>query len=433
MELLRTLGVGLVAIVIGACGFDQSGVVFNDGGVVVRPDARLGDARVSDARVTGPDAIVTDASPTAPDAQGCAWPYTPVFFDPCAAGTPVASPGLLLDLNGTYVYNSDDATLTDPNMVVTSPASSIVAGARAVWFNDIVINSDATLRLEGSLPVILISLADLNVQGTIEVNSHVDGLGFVTGAGANYSGCSVTPPDPGAVCAQHGGSGGGAGAFSGNGGAGGEGGDTRSCGGAFPDGVPGGAGGVGTGATPPVNLRGGCAGRDGSQNNSGSGSEGGGGPGGGAVHLAARGTLTLAGTLHAGGSGGGAGQDDRSGGGGGGSGGTLSLEGLTLDIKASATLAANGGGGGGGCDNNPAAAGQDGQPSDQLASGGPKQGAGGDGGAGGAAGTPNGGTTSPAQRGGGGGGGGVGFILLYSPNTPMVDGSATFSPPSITQ
>jgi len=100
-------------------------------------------------------------------------------------------------------------------------------------------------------------------------------------------------------------------------------------------------------------------------------------------------------------------------------------------VTSTGIVAANGGGGGGGCDMSPAQPGQDAKASADPVLGGPKQGNGSDGGDGGADTTADGGPAdTPAERGGGGGAGGVGFVLVYSPNTPMLDASAVFSPPA---
>ncbi|RMH42012.1 MAG: hypothetical protein D6689_09450 [Deltaproteobacteria bacterium] len=372
-----------------------------------------------------------DAAPGAPDAAaGCAWGYMPVHFDPCSPATPEPDGPLMLTLPGTYVYDTDTGVLTAPGGGASVPASSDLGGVRAVWVRGLMVGAAARLRAVGSAPLLIASFGDIDVVGTIDASSGFDGSGYVRGAGANSSACPASPPDPGATCAQHGGSGGGGGAFGGDGGRGGEGGDTRDCGGGFPDGIPGGAGGVAV-AAPPEMLRGGCAGADGAANNDGFDTYGRGGPGGGAVHLAARDALRVTGRVLAGGAGGGPGTGHRAGGGGGGSGGMIGLEGGTVTIGPLAVVAANGGGGGGGCDGNRAEPGEDGGAGARRADGGDGEGKGGRGGTGGALANPDGEDAPVAERGGGGGGGGAGVIVLYGPAAPAIDGAAVVSPAPI--
>jgi len=408
--------VGL-AVCATACSFDQSGIAFNDAS---RP---IADARVIDGQ-PGVDAqVAIDAS--------CNWAFNPVYFDAC--GVPAPSGDLVLDLNGVYVFDTDSGSLHDPNLNNVGVTTAVVVGGRALVANNVIVTVGSTLRFEGAVPALLIAFGDITVSGTVEANSYWDSSAqtFVQGAGANAAACPTSPPDPGAECAMHGGSGGGGGAFGGDGGAGGAGGVGHDCGGGNPNGIAGGAGGIALGS-PPGSLRGGCAGREGSQNNSGNTDFGPGGPGGGALHITAAQTITVSGKVHAGGSGGGAGLDKRSGGGGGGSGGMLGLEATSIVVLTTGVVAANGGGGGGGAENAAAMPGENGQPSGTAASGGAGQNNGGPGGAGGASTSPDGVSADPADRGGGGGGGGVGFILFYSVQIPAVDALATISPPATT-
>jgi len=433
----RSLTCAGLAALLAACSFDTTGIAGRDAAPNLPDAVQVPDGSHDDGSNPPPDALVYPDAPLPPDASGpdaaCAWSYLPIYFDPCASGNPEPNPALVLDEAGTYRYNTDTGTLTSPGDGAIATVDSTIGLARAMWVEGLAVEAPATLRVEGVRPLIIISTDNIAILGVIDASSYWDGGGPRAGAGSEPFGCPGSPPDPGQTCVQHGGSGGGGGAFGGNGGGGGEGGDTRDCeDGINIDGIPGGAGGIAIGAAPDI-LRGGCAGRDGAQNESGTGDRGRGGPGGGAVHLTARGTILVGGTIHAGGAGGTAGLDNRSGGGGGGSGGFVGVEAHTIMIQDSGVLAANGGGGGGGCDNSAAEPGDDGQPSDDAAEGGDEQNAGGAGGEGGHRDVPAGQPGGLGIRGGGGGGGGVGFIIFRSPSAPTIDASAIVSPAFVLQ
>ncbi len=415
------------AVALAACRFDPSGVGFTDDGGGARIDARPGTVDAAqgmvDARPGSPD-----ARPDSPDAN-CAWDYDPLYYDPCSGAEPTPGPSLDLSATGIYYYDTDSGDLQPPFGPVLMPPSTVVGGARRILTSGFSLGSSSTLRVNGGRPLIIVSTNDATIGGTIDASSvwvNIPGF-YAQGAGANPAACPASPPDPGATCAQHGGSGGGAGAFGGDGGAGGEGGDGHDCGdGVNTSGIPGGAGGVHLN-TAPATIRGGCAGRDGAPNNA-ADLQGAGAPGGGAVHVAARANLTVSGIVHAGGAGGRPGGGSRAGAGGGGSGGMIGLEAASISIANGGVLAANGGGGGGGSEQSAATAGEDGKPSAAAAIGGPAQGNGSAGGDGSAAGTLAGASSTIASRGGGGGGGGAGFVVLYSPATPVVGTTAVISP-----
>jgi len=162
---------------------------------------------------------------------------------------------------------------------------------------------------------------------------------------------------------------------------------------------------------------------------------GSGGGGGAATLISCRGTVTVAGTINAGGGGGSAGAylpfpGAGLPGFGGGAGGYVAIQAKKISIAGD--VFANGGGGGAGMQSNQAVgfAGADGSLSSTVpATGGQTQNGGGRGGAGGvrtivpgAGGNP---TTSPATA--GGGGGSVGFLQTYTPEgiTPDLGGAQT--------
>jgi hypothetical protein len=390
----------------------------------------------------GPGDPPPDADPSAPDAsenptdggpgENCGWPFAPEHFDPCLPFNPTGLAPLVLGGGGTYSYNTDTELFLDPNGedVVPKPPDTLEQGGevRALWVNGLTIQLGTALRVEGSLPLMIVSTAEIQVSGILDVSSTWDpvSLTYDPGAGADDAlpapsdECSNSTGGTGGDCGD-GGAGGGGGGFGGAGADGGRGGGSRNCG-DVEGGSPGGAG--GNAVAPPSTIRGGCKGARG-----GNGDidmlYGLGGFGGGAVHLVSMVRIDIEGRIQAGGAAGSGAENNRSGGGGGGSGGLIGLE--ALDIEIGGILAANGGGGGGGCNNGLADSGEDGQTADQAAIGGAGQSTGGGGGNGGFSIERDGLPGTAADRGGGGGGGGAGFIVTYRAE-PTVAGSAVISP-----
>ncbi len=426
----------LALLAISGCKFDSRGVgpiYFDLGGAHdVGPVADRGRVESgTDSADASRDAPSPDPDLAVPDGGDplCGWPFDPAHFDPCADPlTP--SPALLL-ASGSFSYDTDAATF-DPVPPTGQPTNGVYHGTRVIWVEGLKIEAAATLRVVGSLPLMVVSTDKILVAGVIDVSSSRFTGDSLPGAGASTdpSHCPV-PPQPGVPCDRHGASGGGGGGFGSSGGQGDSGGVGHDCGDIDDDGKPRTAGG-GALAVPLTAIRAGCAGAPGSSTTEGGAvfdDRGEGGPGGGAIQLVARGTLIVSGVIDAGGGGGGPGSAHRASGGGGGSGGWIGLEAGELQIVGSATLAANGGGGGGGCDNSAASAGEDALAAEEAAAGGDASGNGGDGHDGGY------GTTGPdsadedVERGGGGGGGGGGLIFVHSAGKLLIDSNATISPP----
>ncbi len=369
-----------------------------------------------------PDASVVDGSPMEDARPACAWTQDPAHFDPCKIPDPVGA--LVLDMAGTYIYDTTAGTLERPDSTLVDHAAEPLANdIQESWLASVdrlEIQDGVTLRVVGDRPLVIASKGDILVAATalIDASSKRNGL---RGAGSNRMPCNAQaavrgPNDSG------GGAGSGGGGFAGSGG---KGGDSDSDGGISI----GGAGGMGLAQTPAF-VRGGCDGAEGGDGNL-PNSGGTGGKGGGAVQLSAQVEVRVLGTIHAGGGGGNGGNEDRdAGGGGGGSGGYIGLDAPTI-ILDGATLAANGGGGGEGSNaterGNPGA---DSTADDQPAGGGAgRAGSGSDGGSG-SAGTTLDGTSVPPpalQGAGGGGGGGAGFILVST--APQTPNASTLSPP----
>jgi len=376
---------------------------------------------------SSPDASpLLDAPADAVGTTACPWPYTPPGFDPCTGVPSGALPELDLQLDGTYLVDTDDGTLTAPGMIDIPVPTTVVGDVRVMWLRRFRLGNGSTLRAVGDPPLVLVSYSEVLVDGTIDVGSHVLGNDKV-GAGSDPPVCSASRATGGTTC-EHGGSGGGGGGFGGAGGAGGVGGLTHDCGVGVSSGIAGGAGGA---VTADATFRGGCDGGDGADGNNPDG--GSAGDGGGAIQVIARDALVIraTGKVLAGGAGGTGANGGRAGGGGGGSGGLIGLAGTTVRVDAGGVIAANGGGGGGGANNGAGGNGDDGEAGAQAASGGPPEGGGGVGGAGGYV-LVDALVGVFGDRGGGGGGGGVGKIrMTVAPGgSPMTTGAVVSPPPS---
>ncbi|MBL4632398.1 MAG: hypothetical protein JKY56_00925 [Kofleriaceae bacterium] len=405
---------------MSACQFDTG----NTGGGVSPGDASPGDApkSMTDGQ-TDSDSSQFDAMKVSDAGPACAdWTQGHSLFDPCTDITEVTTPLGINMSGGPYTYDTDLDQLRNPNNdlvphesdVVTFPGGSYIA----IVSSNFVLGPNATLRAFGSRPLAIISWNNISIAGTIDVSSNET----TSGPGANSSSCLAAIDG---VSGEHGGGGGGGGGFASIGGTGGLG---RVGGGGNGTDI-GGAGGAGGLVSAPGLIRGGCPGGAG-----GAGDEvngfGAGGDGGGAIHLTARGQVTVTGTIHAGGAGGFPGFDDRGAGGGGGSGGLIRLEGNTVAVGM-ATLAANGGGGGGGGNNNPSVAGTHGLAALAVAPGGPGEDTpAGDGGNGGFLNVLDGQLGTDGARGGGGAGGGVGHVQALTTN--LVGDGAVQSSPQLT-
>lgn len=360
----------------------------------------------------------------APGTMMCPWPYAPSGFDPCAGVPSGMLPVLDLSEVGVYVYDTDDNTLTPPTGSDLVVLSTLVGGARVIWSGSFKVGPQATLRVTGDVPLVVVSQSTVTIDGTVDVGSYLVGSDRV-GAGSNPAVCA-TATLFGMTC-SHGGSGGGGGGFGTAGASGGVGGLTHDCGLGGSAGIPGGPGGP---ASADLSLlRGGCDGGDGADGNGPDGGDG--GDGGGAIQLLARDVLRVGSTgkVLAGGGGGTGGNNGRSGGGGGGSGGSLLLGGTSITIAG--VLAANGAGGGGGSNGSQAGHGADGLPSLTVAVGGMPEGTSGTGGNGAAGALPATAGTG-VDRGGGGGGGGAGKIRLTTKpgNAPVTVGAVITPAPT---
>jgi hypothetical protein len=388
------LVVSMVALVATGCTFDTAVPAAGSGGndnVVPDFDA---------------NALVPDANPSAPDAAFCA-SFVSAHFDGCSIGLP--SPGLELTMSGTYSYNTDEGTLEDPLGAPITHQSMMTdlngIDTRIISVDALTLAAVATLRGEGSLPLVIAAWGNIEVAGTINFDSR---QGQTAGAGANPAACENGGAAQGGSDSS-GGGGGGGGGFGGNGGLGGNGDNNGAD-------SSGGAGGVGM-LQAPTRVRGGCPSASGGSGLTAAAEAS---AGGGAIQLTSKTKLFVGGSIFAGGAGGRGGPtDSRAGGSGGGSGGFVGLEAPIIEIDDAALIVANGGGGGEGTSSSRTGAnGQDSRHSLAQASGGDGNSDFGTGGGRGGADTTLAGAsvTTSLASGGGGGGGSVGFVLLWSPS-----------------
>lgn len=303
-----------------------------------------------------------------------------------------------------YLPMECDALATNGDLTISAPASLNTADTTmctrlvtqpmgpkicVVHYHAITIEQSAILTVTGPNALALVADESMNIDGILDVSAsgNTDGPGGgLTVSGGTQSGTKVgggagyrTVGAPGATSSTDGGAN--------NGGAAGVNPDTLT------------------------NLFGG-------PRSDASGGYGGGG-GGASTLISCRGRLTVSGSTDAGGGGGT--PNDIEGintivpARGGGAGGTMVLQGMTMNLTG--RFFANGGGGGGGNGTGGGTPGEDGQRSTSPALGGLDGGATRSGGYGGTENTPG-----PGSAPGGAGGGAAGYVLVYTPpsTTPLI-------------
>jgi hypothetical protein len=372
---------------------------------------------------------------------------------PMDAGVVDAGPGFLVPSNvplstisgapaATLTFNCDSTITLNPigyrdNIFCSEPTLPPavlvpqVNGPTLVVFvvDRLVVNSGATVSIlagpngadSAFVPVFAVR-GDAIINGTIEVSARFDGFNATNGPGGSVPGCPANISGSSQSNRSGGGQGGAFGLPSGAGGRG-------------DNGAAGAPSMAANGNDTLTPLRGGCPGSRG-----GGGASGRFGHNGGGLQLWARGQLSINGAVLAnGGRGLGTQLVTGGGGGGGGSGGGLLIEATTLNLGASAIVAANGGSGaegssiGDGANGLPGAAGVD-----PVAGGNGPVICGGPGGRGGARngdagvgenGDPGGGNCTNLG-GGGGGGGSVGRVRFNALNPCVITTGARVSPRS---
>lgn len=316
----------------------------------------------------------------------------------------------------------DDTTIDTSNLGGTTPPANteLVLGMQdngtqvaVLRARDFKVAAGDTLRVVGSLPLVIIADHDVSIDGTLDLGARTVTPG--AGGSAPFGGMGVG--GHGTSGGNNEDSGGGGGGFGGPGSIGGTGNNVAT-------------GGTAGATYNAASLLGGSSGGGPPQL---TGCTNKGGAGGGAILIYARNKLDVKGTINAGGGGGEAGlqcANNYRSGAGGGSGGLIYLQ--TPSLTGDGDLVANGGGGGGGtCSNTNggnanATAGGDGALT--AATGGTGRGdCGANGGTGATqAAAPTSGTQ--VRINGGGGGGGLGRIIYRAPSLPA---NLTSSPTAV--
>jgi hypothetical protein len=389
------------------------------------------------ARDAGVEGDASIDAPVPPDGGVCLGNH--LLGSVCLSRAPTAA----VMLSGGTSINSANVTPGGCTEILPQsggPSLCIIAGTTItlpanVTFRALAVNPAGTTAA-GTNPLVLIATQSINIQGTIDVASHVGEVIAsmpVLGAGARSAiGCAAINIDgtqgrPANQDFSFGGGGAAGGSFGSLGGAGGGGGNNNQV-----------ARGNPVAGTVPALLVGGCPGGNGGDGDGTGGGSGPGGGGGGAVYLLAGDSITISGKINASGAGGGkgtAGMFSSGGGGGGGAGGLIGLEAPSITVTTTGTLFANGGGGGagnGGTEGATGASGSDPAAAITAATGGPGVNGGGNGGNGSVGSAPasagRNGSGGAEEAAGGGGGGGAGVIRVFGVPPSSVTGA--ISPPA---
>ena len=320
----------------------------------------------------------------------------------CPSGAPASS----LEITADESLKTDDGTSmpSDPQLgcAALMPGGT-PAAVCVVYAQTIKIDANATLSAHGGKALVLFATGSIDVEGTIDVASHIAG------------GPQRVGPGPTSACDA------GMNPSGGGGGQGGSFGSVGGAGGADANGTPGGTAGA---VIVPANvtLARGCDGHDGA------GAGGTHGSGGGVVLLSTP-HLTIgdAGIVNASGSAATGPGSGNKGGGGAGSGGLIVLDASTITITGAGQVFANGAGGSSGSSNGAGVPGNDPPSASAVALGGNASSNAGDGGNGAFGATDaTQGNAGQSGDGGGGGGGGVGFVMVHSGSN--LSGNANVSP-----
>lgn len=290
--------------------------------------------------------------------------FTPTNFDPRAL--PADSPDVRFDCNDT-TFDSSSLTFSGPCGQNLQPLMQ--SGIAVIPVGNLVVTSNARLKLIGDVPVLFAVFGDATIDGVISASAN----GGTPGSGGNHGACGSNDAIGGDGSAFIVGGGGGGGAYLGSGGGGGVGTLARGA-----------DGGSRWGSATLTPLVGGCPGGSGGGCSSREG-----GAGGGAVQISATNRIVVTGRVEANG-GTGPNGCGVGGGAGGGSGGAVVLEAAFVTVANAGRVEADGG---------------DGGDAARLI---------GTTGRGGSAGSPNGTNGSWALFAGSGGGGGAGRIRLMS-------------------
>jgi hypothetical protein len=358
---------------------------------------------------TGDGGIIDNDSGEGVDAGGDAATSASLPFQPSnvllsAIDTSAAATA---DVSSNCQIQTDGATDCFPNgfasMDVTQSDSS---KAHVIVVTSLTVEPSAKITVTGGLPLILISIGDIHLNGSIDANA----------AGSTHGPGGFTQETTNAAGGGPGGGGAGSDTAAATGGS--------YCGLGGAGAVTGGSAAAVPAAYGAVDLRPLAGGSSG-----GNGAAGGAGAGGGGIQIVSGGSFTMAqgSYINVGGGGGNFGGDSTQNAGGGGTGGSILIEATTVSL--SGILAANGGGGGAGGGGS-ATSGGDATPNSTPAPGGTNSGAPQSaGGAGGAASVIDGlGGGDLAGSSAGGGGGGAGRIRINTSTGNVDFSTASISP-----
>jgi hypothetical protein len=444
MEVMRR-ACAIFTLLASGCRFDTFGVEGTDasGPTADGPTDPPADGAVDaafDAPASPPDAPPPDAAVCVP------WTWSPTNFDPC---DPLLPPVVTMDFSmpGTYAFDTTDGSYRTPagdSSVVSTELPQLSGGpvVRVLHLAALAIPDGAVLRVQGTLPLLIVVESDAMIAGDVDVSAFqlIDGTSN-PGAGADDAAeCGTGAGEPGEAADLNSFDGGGGGGGGGYGADGGDGGDGHGGGKGAK-----GAKGATWGGPELAPLRAGCGGGNGGDSLESTGLDsgvgGGRGAGGGAVQISARYGLIVetTGDVMALGAGGERGErgpisltPGRSGGGGGGSGGAILLEADEVSINDNAQVCANGGSGGEGSSGNTSGAdGVMGTCSESAEATTPTLSpSGGNGGQGGGLPDSSGDNAinGAMSAGGGGGGGGVGRIRIRGITTLDIQPGSVITP-----
>ncbi|HVK78879.1 MAG TPA: choice-of-anchor D domain-containing protein [Kofleriaceae bacterium] len=259
------------------------------------------------------------------------------YLDMSADGPDVTvnAPSTINTTTGAFCLGTECDCIGGPPGACTQIPRTTFMGMRIYWFHSLTVA--ATLKVTGTMPLVLISDRDVTVTGVIDVSAD----GATDGPGALPLGGSCDGQSPGSTTSVS--AGGGGGGRYGSGGSGGSSSQSmggvggQPIGGIFPD-------------VDMIPLQGGCRGGSTGETNAGFGYVSSGGGGGGALQIVSRTRISLTGSaiIDASGGGGrsGAPPSGTIGGGGGGSGGGILLEAPQVIVNGANVVISTKGGGG---------------------------------------------------------------------------------------
>jgi hypothetical protein len=153
----------LMAVGLMSCSFDAS------------TQGAGSDANVNVVPTDDADPIQPDGSVVGPaDAALPCSEFDSAHFNACLLGTPSA--GIDLSTAGTYVYNTDDGTLEDPQGLFITHQSEVLdvdgVATRIVSIESLKVGTEVTLGGRGSLPLVVASWSSIEILGSLRFDSR---------------------------------------------------------------------------------------------------------------------------------------------------------------------------------------------------------------------------------------------------------------------